>query len=69
MGAGIGHAPLLLSPIAAGSDCCDQPCFKHVLTDPDSVLCGLMGGFVAGKTQTSHVEVTGDMVSLEHSWT
>lgn len=29
----MGHAPLLLSPVAAGSDCCDQPCFKHVLTD------------------------------------
>ncbi|KAF3817361.1 hypothetical protein GH733_011761, partial [Mirounga leonina] len=32
LGAGVGHAPLLFSPVAAGSDCCDQPCFKHVLT-------------------------------------
>lgn len=53
-GAGGGHAPLLFSPVSAGSDCCDQPYFKHVSTDPDSVLCGLMGGFVAGRTQTDH---------------
>lgn len=29
--------------------CCDQPCFKHVSTDPDSVLCGLTGGLCGRK--------------------
>lgn len=35
------------SPVAAGSDCCDQPYFKYVLTDSDSVSCGLIGGLGA----------------------
>lgn len=29
-----------------------KPVLKHVSTDPDSVLCGRMGGFVTGRTQT-----------------
>lgn len=37
--------------------CCDQPCFKHVSTDPDSVLCGLVGVFVEERAQTHHAEV------------
>lgn len=43
-GWGLAWATLLSSPLLLPvSDCCDQPCFKHVLTDSDSVLCGLMG--------------------------
>ena len=34
--------------------CCDQPCFKHASADPDSVLCGLTGGFVEERAQTRH---------------
>lgn len=46
----LAAATLPSSSVSAGSDCCDQPCFKHVSSDPDSVLCGRMGGSVAGRT-------------------
>ena len=65
---GAGRVTFPSSPISAGFDCCNQPYFKHVSTDPDSVLCGLMGGFVAGRTQSHHTEVKGDRVSPKHSW-
>lgn len=45
-------------PISAGSDCCDQPCFKHVSPDPDCVLRGLMAG-LCGRKDTHHREVKG----------
>lgn len=38
---GGGHTPFLFSFLPVLT--CDQPCFKHVSTDPDSVLCGLIG--------------------------
>ncbi|KAF6094791.1 hypothetical protein HJG60_011886 [Phyllostomus discolor] len=48
---------------------CDQPCFKHVSTDPDSVLCGLTGVFVEERAQTHRAEVKrGNRVSSEHIW-
>lgn len=64
----LAAATLPSSSVSAGSDCCDQPRFKHVSRDPDSVLCGLMGGSAAGRTQTHHAEVKrGYRVSPEHS--
>lgn len=35
---------------------------------PDGAVVGGVGDFVAGRMQTYHAEVRGDMVSPEHSW-
>lgn len=48
-GIDLAVAMLPCSPVSAGSDCCYQPHLKHVSSDPDSVLCGLMGGLCGRK--------------------
>lgn len=65
--AGAGAAPLPSpTPVSAHPDCCDQPRFKHVSIDPDSLLCGLLGDLSQKGCKLIMGRACGDRASPEY---